>query len=63
MDGDSATGTGKQAEQAERVLRLPSIRQLKTDLQRIVWREAVNDVVRISHERPVLRRLEKLLAA
>jgi hypothetical protein len=48
---------------AKRVLRLPPIRQLKADLQRIVWREAVNDVVRISHERPVLRRLEKLLAA
>ena len=50
-------------EKAKRVLRLPPIRQLKTDLQRIVWREAVNDVVKVSHERPVLRRLEKLLAA
>ena len=48
---------------AKRVLRLPPIRQLKADLQRIVWREAVNDVVKLSHERPVLRRLEKLLAA
>jgi hypothetical protein len=45
------------------VLHLPPIRQLKTDLQRIVWREAVHDVVKVSHERPVLRRLEKLLAA
>jgi SRSO17 transposase len=48
---------------AKRVLRLPPVRQLKSDLQRIVWREAVNDVVKVSHERPVLRRLEKLLAA
>ena len=48
---------------AKRVLRLPPIRQLKADLQRIVWREAVSDVVKVSHERPVLRRLEKLLAA
>ena len=48
---------------AKRVLRLPPIRQLKADLQRIVWRDAVNDVVKVSHERPVLRRLEKLLAA
>jgi SRSO17 transposase len=47
----------------ERVLRLPSIRQLKIDLQRNVWREAVGDVMKASHERPVLRRLEKLLAA
>jgi hypothetical protein len=36
---------------------------LKADLQRAVWREAVNDVVEVSHEHPVLRRLEKLLAA
>jgi len=47
----------------KRVLRLPSIRQLKIDLQRRVWREAVKDVMKASHERPVLRRLEKLLAA
>ena len=46
----------------DRVLHLPPIRQLKADLQRIVWREAVNDVAKVSHERPVLRRLEKLLA-
>ena len=45
------------------VLHLPPIRQLKTDLQRIVWREAVHDVAKLSHERSVLRRLEKLLAA
>ena len=50
-------------DKTKNVLHLPSIRQLKTDLQRIVWREAVNDVARVSHERPVLRRLEKLLAA
>jgi SRSO17 transposase len=48
---------------AKNVLRLPSIRQLKADLQRTVWREAVHDVVKVSHERPVLRRLEKLLVA
>jgi len=44
------------------VLHLPPIRQLKADLQRVVWREAVDDVAKVSHERPVLRRLEKLLA-
>jgi len=46
-----------------KVLRLPPISQLKTRMRQIVWREAVQDVVRHSHERPVLRRLEKLLAA
>jgi len=53
----------KGQKKAKHVLQLPPIRQLKADLQRIVWREAVNDVVKVSHERPVLRRLEKLLAA
>ena len=46
-----------------KVLRLPPISQLKTRMRQIVWREAVEDVVKHSHERPVLRRLEKLLAA
>ena len=45
------------------VLRLPPISQLKTRMRQILWREAVEDVVKYSHERPVLRRLEKLLAA
>jgi len=49
-------------DKTKHVLHLPPIRQLKADLQRVVWREAVNDVARVSHERPVLRRLEKLLA-
>lgn len=44
------------------VLHLPPIRRLKADLQRVVWREAIDDVAKVSHERPVLRRLEKLLA-
>ena len=47
----------------KRVLQLPPIRQLKADLRHAVWQEAIKDVVKVSHERPVLRRLEKLLAA
>ena len=47
----------------KRVLQLPPIRQLKADLRHAAWNEAVKDVVRVSHERPVLRRPEKLLAA
>lgn len=45
------------------LLRLPPIRQLKTELERIIWRETVNDVVRVSHDKRVIRRLERLMAA
>jgi hypothetical protein len=48
---------------AKSVLRLPPIRQLKQDLRQRIWNEAVNDVVKVSHERAVIRRLEKLLVA
>ncbi len=44
-------------------LRLPPIRQFKADLRRAVWNEAVREVPKVSHERTVIRRLEKLLAA
>jgi hypothetical protein len=47
----------------KKVLRLPPISQLKACLRQLVWQEAVEDVVRHSHEKPVLRRLAKLLAA
>jgi hypothetical protein len=47
----------------DKVLRLPPISQLKARMRQIVWLEAVEDVVKHSHEKPVLRRLEKLLAA
>jgi len=52
-----------QSKKKNTVLRLPTIRQLKSRLQQEVWREAVQDVIKFSHEKPVLRRLEKLLAA
>jgi hypothetical protein len=45
------------------VLRLPPISQLKTRMRQAVWQEAVEDAVKHSHERPVIRRLERLLAA
>jgi len=47
----------------ETVLRLPPIRQLKAELRQAIWNEAVKNIVKVSHERPVIRRLEKLLAA
>ena len=57
------TQRAKGQKKTKRVLQLPPIRQLKADLQRAVWNEAVKNVVKVSHERTVLRRLEKLLAA
>jgi len=46
-----------------KVLPLPPISQLKTRMRQLVWQEAVEDVIKHSHERPVIRRLERLLAA
>ena len=59
MDAQCAQGRKKE----QTVLRLPPIRQLKTQLRQAVWNQAVKDVVKVSHEKPVIRRLEKLLAA
>lgn len=46
-----------------RVLRLEPISKLKESMHQIVWQENVKDVVKYSHEKPIIRRLEKLLAA
>ena len=35
----------------------------KQELRQKVWNEAIKDVAKVSHERAVIRRLEKLLAA
>jgi len=47
----------------DNVRRLPPIPQRKDDLRRAVWNEAIKDVASASHERTVIRRLEKPLAA
>jgi len=47
----------------KKMLRLEPISKLKDRMRRIVWQENVQDVIKYSHERPVIRRLEKLLAA
>ena len=63
------THVGLQAQRAQgrkdakSVLRLPPIRQLKQELRQRVWNEAIKNVAKVSHERAVIRRLEKLLAA
>ena len=59
IDGRDEQGQRKN----DKVLRLPPISQLKARMRQVVWQEAVQDVVKHSHERPVLRRLERLLAA
>jgi hypothetical protein len=45
------------------VLKLETISRLKDIMRRMVWQENVQDVIKYSHEKPVIRRLEKLLAA
>jgi len=47
----------------KKVLRLEPISKLKDRMRRIVWQENVQDVIKYSHEKKVIRRLEKLLAA
>ena len=48
---------------SKNVLRLEPISKLKDRMRRTVWQENVQDVIKYSHEKPVIRRLEKLLAA
>ena len=63
------THVGLQAQRAQgqndtkKVLRLEPISQLKDRMRQITWQETIQDVVKHSHEKPVIRRLEKLLAA
>jgi SRSO17 transposase len=48
---------------SKKVLRLEPISKLKDRMRLIVWQGNVQDVIKYSHEKPVIRRLEKLLAA
>jgi SRSO17 transposase len=48
---------------SKKVLRLEPVSKLKDRMRRIVWQENVQDVIKYSHEKKVIRRLEKLLAA
>jgi hypothetical protein len=57
------TQCAKGQNKSKKVLRLESISKLKDRMRRIVWQENVQDVIKYSHEKPVIRRLEKLLAA
>jgi hypothetical protein len=59
IDGRDEQGQRKN----DKVLRLPPISQLKAQMRQAVWQEALEDVVKHTHEKPMLRRLEELLAA
>jgi hypothetical protein len=45
------------------MLRLPPISQLKVQMRQVIWQDTIAEVIKNSHEKPVIRRLEKLLAA
>ena len=45
------------------MLSLPPISQLKARMHQIVWRQEVQNVIKVSHDKKVICRLEKLLAA
>ena len=60
MNAQDAQG---QTPRENHALHLPSIRQLKSRLRQEVWNDAIKDVVKVSHDKKVIRRLEKLLAA
>ena len=45
------------------MLTVAPISSLKARMQRIIWHQEVQNVIKISHDKKVVRRLEKLLAA
>jgi len=45
------------------MLSLPPISQLKSRMRQIIWNQEVQNVIKVSHDKKVIRRLEKLLAA
>ena len=49
--------------ESKKVLRLEPISKLKDEMRRIAWQENIQNVIKYSHEKPVICRLEKLLAA
>jgi len=60
MDAQHAQGRKNKTKD---MLSVPPISQLKDRMHQIVWQEEVQNVIKVSHEKSVIRRLEKLLAA
>jgi len=52
-----------QGQKNKKVLPRPPMSQLKTKMREVIWQEAVEDVIKKSHEKRVIRRLERLRAA
>lgn len=50
-------------DKAPEMLSVPPISQLKTRMRQPIWQEEVQNVMQVSHEKTVIRPLEKLLAA
>ena len=59
---DSQRAQGYKKDTKDMLSVLP-ISQLKTHMHQIIWRQEVQNVIKFSHEKTVIRRLEKLLAA
>ncbi len=63
------THVGIQAQRAQgqmkdrKVLRLEPVGKLKQRMSQMLWQENVKEIIKYSHEKPVIRRLEKLLVA
>jgi len=49
--------------ETKNMLSVAPISELKAQMQRIVWRQEVHNVIHITYEKSVVHRLEKLLAA
>jgi SRSO17 transposase len=60
IDDQHAQGDKNDTKQ---MLSLPPISQLKVRMHQIVWRQEVQNVIKVSHDKKVIRRLENLLAA
>jgi SRSO17 transposase len=45
------------------MLSVKPISQLKAQMHKVIWQQEVQNVIKHTHEKPVIRRLEKLLAA
>jgi SRSO17 transposase len=45
------------------MLRLPPISELKARMRQVAWQEGIKEVIQHAHEKPVIRRLERLVAA
>jgi SRSO17 transposase len=60
IDGQRAQGDKSDTKY---MLSLPPVAQLKSRMHQIVWQHEVQNVIKVSHDKKVIHRLEKLLAA